>query len=149
LTDGFLYYTEDEKYMKKFNSKDGIGLMQVKQAGIKTGIITGDAQSTIAKKRGEHLKLDIVRIGVKKKHEEVQAILNDLGLEWKNLAYFGDDLNDLEVIKSAGLSFCPKDAHKVVKQHVDYISDFNGGYACVRQACDILTDCEYYGDYSK
>ena len=145
LTDGFLYYTEDEKYMKRFNSKDGIGLIQVKQSGIKTGIITGDSKSSIAKKRAEHLQMDIMRSGVKKKHEEIQDILNELGLEWKNVAYFGDDLNDLAAIKSSGLSFCPNDAHITVKNSVDYVCKLNGGMGCVREACDILTDYYYFG----
>ena len=68
LTDGFMYYTDEGQYMKKFNAKDGMGLMQVKRNGIKTGIVTGDTH-LIAQKRAEHLNLDFVESGIK-------AILN-------------------------------------------------------------------------
>tara|TARA_R110001632_G_scaffold27977_4_gene74844 strand:+ start:1754 stop:2254 length:501 start_codon:yes stop_codon:yes gene_type:complete len=148
LTDGFLYYTEDGKYIKRFNAKDGIGLMQVKKSGIKTGIVTGDAQSSIADKRAKDLKLDFCKSGIKIKHKEVEKILNDFGFTWEQLAFFGDDLNDLETIKRAGVSFCPSDAHKIIKENVDWVCDFKGGHACVREACDIITNDNYFGDFS-
>tara|TARA_B100001113_G_C21118990_1_gene626555 strand:+ start:844 stop:1341 length:498 start_codon:yes stop_codon:yes gene_type:complete len=148
LTDGSLYYTEAGKYMKKFNSKDGLGLMQVKQMNIVTGIVTGDSKSFIAEKRGEHLKLDFVKSGIGQKDREVEKILKEYNLEWKNLAYFGDDLNDLETIKKCGLSFSPNDGHKTIKEQVDIVCKLNGGFGSVREACDLLTNNTYFGDIS-
>mgnify|MGYP003111017554 CR=1 FL=1 len=149
LTDGSLYYTEDGKYIKKFNSKDGIGLMQVCEIGIKTGIITGDSFSKIAEKRAEHLKLDFAFSGVKIKHKRIEKLLKELDLDWDNLAYFGDDLNDLETIKRSAVSFCPNDAHKTIKKHVSLVCEKAGGNGSVREACDIITNNSYFGDFSE
>ena len=149
LTDGFMYYTDEGQYMKKFNAKDGMGLMQVKRNGIKTGIVTGDTH-LIAQKRAEHLNLDFVESGIKAKHKSIEKILQKFGFEWKDLAFFGDDVNDLEVIKRCGLAFCPNDAHQTVKKYVNLLNGIvcenDGGYACVRQACDILTNNCTFGE---
>jgi len=149
LTDGFLYYTEDGKYIKKFNSKDGIGLMQVCEMGIKTGIITGDSFSKIAEIRAKHLKLDFAFSGVKIKHKKIEKLLKELDLSWDNLAYVGDDLNDLETIKRSAISFCPNNAHKTIKEYVSLVCDSLGGNGCVREACDIITNNSYFGDFSE
>ena len=75
--------------------------------------------------------------------------VKELNLSWDNLVYVGDDLNDLETIKRSAISFCPNNAHKTIKKHVSLVCDNVGGNGCIREACDIITNNSYFGDFSE
>lgn len=137
LTDGGMYYTEDGLTMKKFNVKDGMGVILLREVAIKIGIVTAD-KSEIAVKRAEVLKFDFIHYGVMNKKEIVENILSENNWKPENVAFIGDDVNDIEVLKFAGLSFCPKDAVDEVKSISDFIVPIKGGKGVFRFVADEL-----------
>jgi YrbI family 3-deoxy-D-manno-octulosonate 8-phosphate phosphatase len=137
LTDGGMYYTVDGLVMKKFNVKDGMGTVLLKKNGFKVGVITSDT-SMIAQVRSERLKLDFSYIGVMDKSIALREICEKENCSVKNIAYIGDDVNDLEIMKLVGFSACPKDAVSSVVEVSDYICKAKGGSGCLREIADLI-----------
>ena len=140
LTNGLFYYTDNGKQMKTFNCKDGLGLFLLRQAGILTGIVSGDTGTRISRKRADDLNLDFEISGVKDKVSVIEKILKENNINWSEVCYFGDDVNDLEVMKKSYLTFCPKDAHEKILEISDVICKKSGGLGCVREACDFILE---------
>lgn len=132
LTDAGMYYTEAGDELKKFNTRDGMGLAMLRKAGILTGIVTSENTSMV-ERRATKLNLDILRQGVRDKAVVLSEILKELQLEPSQVAYIGDDLNDLGIIQKVGLSASPADATAEVIQYADYICQRGGGEGCVRE----------------
>ena len=137
LTDGWMYYTEEGLSFKKFNVKDGMGSVKLREIGIQVGIITTDI-SPIAKVRSERLKLDYIIIGTWEKKKAAEEICLQNGFKMENIAFIGDDINDLEIIDAVGFSAAPKDAVNKVLKKVDYICKKKGGEGCFREVADML-----------
>jgi len=137
LTDGGLYYSSEGLQMKRFNVKDGMGAVMLKQKGFKVGIISSD-KSTIAKARADKLKLDFVYYGVENKLNIIQDICAAENIMKEEIAYMGDDEIDLEVLKNVGLSACPSDAIPQVKDCVNFISTKPGGHGAFRELSDLI-----------
>ena len=117
LTDGGMYYTETGNEMKKFNTRDGMAFELLRQAGIKTGIITSE-NTKIVENRAKKLKADYLIQG---KHEggklaAAQAICLQEGIALDSVAYIGDDINCFELLSAAGLPACPIDAMQPIKE---------------------------------
>ena len=132
LTDAGMYYTEAGDELKKFNTRDGMGLALLRKAGILTGIVTSE-NTSLVERRAAKLKLDILRQGVHDKALVLRDILKELQLDPAQVAYIGDDLNDLGIIKSVGLAASPADATAEILEHADYICQRRGGEGCVRE----------------
>ena len=139
LTDGGMYYGEKGEELKKFNTHDGLGLSLLRDHGILTGIITGEA-AELVRRRGEKLKLNEILLGVNDKVKAVEKLAEKYSLSFDEIAYIGDDLNDVELLKNVGLSACPADAVKEVKEIVDFISSKNGGEGAVREFIDWIVN---------
>ena len=137
LTDGGMYYSEKGETLKRFNTRDAVGLSLLMEAGIKIAIVTGE-NNPIVKARAKKLKIGDVLIGIKDKKRAVKALLSKYDLDWYNLAYIGDDINDHEVLLKAGFSACPDDALVKTKEKVDYICKVAGGYGAVREFCELI-----------
>lgn len=138
LTDGGVYYGESGEDLKKFNVRDGMGAERLKNiAGVTTGIITGELSPSVIK-RAEKLKIDELHLGAKDKPAILKEILNRLGLQAEEVAYIGDDSNDLEIIRLAGFSACPSDALQFVKEGVDYVCETKGGEGCFRELAELI-----------
>lgn len=137
LTDGGMYYTAEGLVMKKFNVKDGMGSHLLKRAGFLTGIITTD-QTPIAQIRGQRLKMDFVHIGVPDKLALVGAIAAENNLKLENIAFIGDDVNDMGILKQAGWSGCPADAMPQIKKTVDYVCKSKGGKGAYREFASLF-----------
>jgi YrbI family 3-deoxy-D-manno-octulosonate 8-phosphate phosphatase len=137
LTDGGLYYTSEGLIMKKFNVKDGMGMRLLRLAGIKNGIITTDT-SELIKLRAERLKVDHLYLGVWDKDQKLLKICEEENISPENVAFIGDDVNDQEIIKIAGLSACPQDAVASIKEKVDIILSTNGGQGAFRELADLI-----------
>lgn len=137
LTDGGMYYTEKGDELKKFNTKDGMGLEHLKNAGIKRGVITGE-NTNIVVNRAEKLKLDYLYKGVKDKLSVLKEIAAAEGVALSQTAYIGDDSNDLECIRAAGLGIAVADAMDEVKKAADYVLTAKGGYGAVREAAELI-----------
>lgn len=137
LTDAGMYYTDQGDELKKFNTRDGKGMELLRNHGIKTGIITGE-QTRIVANRAKKLKVDYLFQGVQDKLPVLQRILAESGLRPEEVAYLGDDLNDLEVLAAVGFSAAPADAVPRVRESVHYVCSSKGGQGCLREVSDLL-----------
>lgn len=137
LTDAGMYYSADGDYLKKFNTKDGKGLSMLMDKGIIVAIITGE-NSEIVKRRAEKLGIKDVYLGCENKVAAMEELLLKYNLSFEEIAYIGDDINDLELLKKAGISFSVSDATDIVKQTVDYVTKNKGGYGAVREVADLI-----------
>lgn len=136
-TDGGLYYTVEGQNMLKFNVKDGMGVNLLRLKGIETGIITGNA-SEVVLTRAKKLKLEIINIGIPDKIIVYEKILADRNLKDENIAYIGDDVNDLELMARAAITAAPCDAMPVVLDAVDYICERKGGDGSFREFAELI-----------
>ena len=133
LTDGGLYYGDGGEVMKRFDVKDGHGLVLARQAGLRTAILTARS-STIVDVRGRELGVSLVLQGRKDKTAGFGELLAQLGVSADACAYMGDDVNDLGPLGRAGLSACPADAVPEVRQEVHYVARSRGGHGAARDA---------------
>lgn len=137
MTDGRIIYLNDGGEAKAFDVKDGHGLKLIQRAGIKVGIITG-RQSDIVARRAAELGIELVYQGAKDKMQPFMEILEKLGLEPSEVAYVGDDLVDLPVMRRVGFSATVADASDDIKPYVDLVTSRPGGRGAVREVCDFL-----------
>lgn len=137
LTDGGMYFTENGLVMKKFNVKDGMGSVKLREKGFEVGIITTDT-SPMAKIRSERLNQEHIIIGTWEKKKAAEEICSKKGLSLENIAFIGDDVNDLELLKAVGFSAAPKDAVPQILDCVDYVCKKKGGDGCFREIADML-----------
>jgi len=137
LTDGRLYYSDSGWEAKAFNAHDGQGIKLLRGRGIKTAIISGRSSEAV-RRRAEELGIDEVRLGVKDKLSTLGEILTKYGISPQQAAYIGDDVGDLEVMKSVGFPVAVANAHESVKRVAAYVTKRNGGDGAVREICDML-----------
>ncbi|MGB9702422.1 MAG: KdsC family phosphatase [Candidatus Kapaibacteriota bacterium] len=137
LTDASMYYTKDGEYMKKFSTRDGMGMKLLQQIGLKTAIVTTEI-SEIVVARAKKLNVDKVIMGSTSKDKDIEAYCKEINLSLEEVAYIGDDVNDIPIIEKAGFSACPADASRFVKNAVDYICQANGGNGAVREIAEMI-----------
>ena len=137
MTDGRIIYDNDGGETKAFDVKDGHGLKLVQRAGIKVGIITG-RQSLVVARRAKELGIELVYQGVKDKSLPFNEILEKLALTAEEVAYVGDDIVDLPVMRKVGFAATVADAVDDVKPFADMISERPGGRGAVREICEYL-----------
>ena len=146
LTDGGMYYSAEGDCLKKFNTRDGVGFRLLSEKGIITGIITNE-DSEIVKRRREKLKLDFVKTGISNKLSMIKELCAEYEIDLSEVAYIGDDLNDMDVMKNVGLSFCPSDAVDDVKSIANVVLSARGGGGAVREATDWILGSFYPIEY--
>ena len=137
LTDGGMYYSEKGDELKKFNTRDGMSFRLLKEKGIICGIITGEDME-LNRRRGAKMGLDFVEGGVTDKVAAAKRIAEKYGLSLGEIAYVGDELNDLRLIKSVGYSFCPADAAKEVQEAATCVLKTKGGEGIIREIRDMI-----------
>lgn len=137
LTNGRIIYNEDGKETKQFNVKDGLIIGYLKKAKIVVGAISGRESGAVSKRAAE-LKLDFCHQGIVNKLGVLDKIAEFHGLKKKEIAYIGDDLNDLEVLLSVGLAACPADAPAYIKKKMDVVTESKGGNGVVREVADLI-----------
>lgn len=137
LTDGGMYYTEEGEILKKFNTRDGMGIEFLRKSKIIPAIITKES-SKIVIKRADKLKVEEVFIGVEDKLKVIEELANKYNLSFEEVAYIGDDINDLPVLEKVGLSFAPDDAVPEIRQIADYVTSKKGGEGALREAVDFI-----------
>lgn len=137
LTDGGMYYSENGDELKKYNTRDGMGIGLLQAKGIITGIITGE-DAKVNRRRAEKLKLDILVNGCKNKAATIRRLCYERGIDLKNVAYVGDDINDLDAIKIVGFGCCPSDAVKDIRDSATYIAEAKGGEGVIREIVDLI-----------
>ena len=140
LTDNGVYYGESGEVLKRFSIRDGMGVERLRKlCGIDTGIVTGELSPSVAK-RAEKLQITHLYLGVKDKRGRLTEIMAATGLSWEEIAFIGDDVNDLEVLERVGLSACPADAMEQVCGVVDYRCDVKGGYGAFREFAEWIIE---------
>lgn len=140
LTDGGMYYAESGDELKKFNTRDGMGFQLLREAGIKTGIITSEDTKIVAN-RAKKMKIDYLIQGQKGEGKllAVQKICDEAGLTLDEVAYIGDDINCCDLLSNVGMRACPADANEMVKNIPGIqVMRGSGGKGCVREFAEII-----------
>jgi len=137
LTDAGMYYTESGDELKKFNTRDGMGIKLLQAAGVVTAFITKEKTAIVAR-RGRKLAVPEIHQGVDDKLSVLTRVAGKYGLTLKQVAYIGDDVNDLEALRAVGFSAAPADAMPIVLQAVHYVCAKKGGEGAVRELADLI-----------
>lgn len=137
MTDGTIYMSESGEFIKAFNVKDGLAIELLRAHGIKSGVISGKASPALTK-RCQQLGFDVIETGCKHKLPKLEEICNLFAITADEIAFCGDDVLDLPIMELCGLSVAPADAHQLVLDEANWISEFNGGFGMVRDFVDHL-----------
>jgi len=137
LTDGGMYYGPAGEGLKRFNVKDGLGLRMIGDAGLAVALISGE-NSEILKRRAEKLKIENVFVGIEDKLATLKEFLATRQIGLDEVAYVGDDLNDLGVLGAVGLPIAVSDAVPQVRKAAKWITSRRGGDGAVREVCDLI-----------
>ena len=137
LTDGGLFYGPDGLAMKRFNVRDGLGIVHVQRAGIRVALITGD-DTPITTARAARLSIETVMQGVQDKAAAVAQLIQELGVSPDEVAFVGDDETDLPAFESVGLKVAVADAVESLIAAADVLTEHEGGHGAVREVCDAI-----------
>jgi 3-deoxy-D-manno-octulosonate 8-phosphate phosphatase (KDO 8-P phosphatase) len=137
LTDAGMYYGPDGEVLKKFNTRDGMGLARVRDVGVSVAIISSE-DNAIVHARAAKLKIDEVFCGATDKRLAIEELCTRYHLDMSEVAYIGDDLNDLSALGCVGLPCAVADAAEPVKAIAAYVTQKRGGDGAVRELCDLL-----------
>jgi len=141
LTSGHIIYSGSNIETKMFNVKDGLGIRLLQTAGIDVGIVTGRTSEALLT-RCKDLDITLVYDGIKAKGELLDTILSSANLQAEEVAFVGDDLPDLSLMKKVGVSIAVADAHDSVKNNADIITRRAGGEGAVREVCEMILDAK-------
>ncbi len=130
-TDGGMYYDQSGNEWKKFNTGDSAGVLFLRLLNIPTAIITGE-DTEIVRRRAQKLKIPHLFMGVKNKLKVARELCADLGISLENVAYIGDDINDIILLRAVGLSACPANAPEYIQSEVDWKIPVKGGDGAFR-----------------
>jgi YrbI family 3-deoxy-D-manno-octulosonate 8-phosphate phosphatase len=142
LTDGGVYYSARGEEMKRFSIRDGMGVVRLRElAGVETGIITGEKSGSVAK-RAEKLKITELYLGIKDKLDVFRNVKEKYQYDSSEIAYIGDDTNDIEIIEVAGLTASPADGMSCVRDIVDYVCSNPGGNGAFREFAELIINAK-------
>jgi 3-deoxy-D-manno-octulosonate 8-phosphate phosphatase (KDO 8-P phosphatase) len=141
LTDGSLYFGDDGQEYKSFNSRDGHGMKMLQFSGIEIGIITGRT-SDVVRHRMQNLGVEHVYQGKQEKLPAFEELKAKLGLQENQIAYVGDDVVDLPIMRRVGLAIAVNDAHALVKQHAHWLTPSPGGRGAAREVCEMIMEAQ-------
>lgn len=136
LTDGGMYYTEKGDEFKKFHTRDGMAIKFIIKNGIEVAFISSGFNRNIIESRAKLLGVSRVYIGTGPKLPVLEAWCSQLGIGLHEVAFVGDDVNDLEIMKNVGLAACPADAVPLIRSAAKVVLSGKGGDACVREFID-------------
>ena len=137
LTDGGMYYSEGGDELKKFNAKDGMGFALLHEQKIISGIITGE-KAKLVKKRADKLNINELHMGVKDKLKVVTELSEKYNIPFANIAYVGDDINDIQVLRRVGYPCTVRNASSSIKKECKYVSALNGGEGAIRDIIETI-----------
>ena len=136
LTDGGIYISEKGDEMKKFNTKDGMGIKNLLKSGVEVGFISASISKKIVYHRAAMLGVKYCYAGNDNKVEILSQWLDELDLSFKDVAFIGDDVNDALIMREVGLSAAPSDALGEVRAVANIVLEKKGGQGCVREFID-------------
>tara|TARA_B110001452_G_scaffold113026_1_gene93778 strand:+ start:93 stop:1253 length:1161 start_codon:yes stop_codon:yes gene_type:complete len=137
FTNGEVTNSIDGEFSKSFSIRDGMGIELLRESGVKVIVMTSEDSSIVATRMSK-LKIDETYLGVKDKYSRLEQVLIENDFDRKNVAYMGDDINDLANLCSVGWSFCPGDAEDEIKQVADFTISKNGGKMAIRELMKII-----------
>ncbi|GJL51364.1 MAG: hypothetical protein NPIRA01_25910 [Nitrospirales bacterium] len=137
LTDGGMYYGESGEELKKFQTRDGMGIKLLQAENIITAIVTME-QTKIVQRRAKKLAIPEVHQGIRDKLSALHALVSKYDLSLSEVAYMGDDVNDLEALRHVGFAATPADGMDPVRRVVHYICRHEGGDGAVREVADLI-----------
>lgn len=143
LTNGSLWYTENGEHMKVFHAHDGYGLKALLKQDIQVAIISG-RDTKMVNKRMEEFGVTHVYQGISNKLPVLDKLLQELNLDYSQVAYVGDDLPDLEAMQKVALSFAVSNATDRILQCATMITKHSGGNGAVREVCDFLLKAQQH-----
>jgi 3-deoxy-D-manno-octulosonate 8-phosphate phosphatase (KDO 8-P phosphatase) len=138
LTDGRLYFSASGEEMKVFDMRDGQGIVSWHKAGFKSGIISGRGAGEIIRRRASELGIEFVRVTSADKIKDFEEIIASLGIGPESVAYIGDDIGDIELMKRVGLAVAVADAVEDAKEVAAYVTKARGGRGAVREVIEML-----------
>jgi 3-deoxy-D-glycero-D-galacto-nononate 9-phosphatase len=136
-TDGGMYYDQTGNEWKKFNTSDGAGVVFLRLLGVPVAILTGE-KTQIVENRAKKLKIDHLYQGVKNKLHVAEELCAQLGITLQDVAYIGDDVNDIPLLKAAGISCSPANAPDYVSCHAHFTTRLRGGEGAFREFTEAL-----------
>ncbi|MBD5237123.1 MAG: HAD-IIIA family hydrolase [Bacteroidales bacterium] len=136
-TDGGMYYTAEGDVMKRFSVKDGWGVAFLRHLDIPVAIMTGENSQVVAR-RAEKLKIDRCYLGVKDKLALASSLCEELGISLREVAFIGDDINDLPLLRAVGFPGCPENTPFYVASHARYIGGKSGGDGAFREFVETI-----------
>lgn len=140
FTDGKVFFNDKGEIMKYYNARDGMGIKCLQKAGVKVGIVSGYKWNASQKAIFDHLNIDFHNMGSNDKVHIVEEWCKILEIDMNNVSFIGDDINDLDLLRSVGFSGCPADANRSCLVTVDYVADVDGGCGCVREFCEKILE---------
>jgi 3-deoxy-D-manno-octulosonate 8-phosphate phosphatase (KDO 8-P phosphatase) len=137
MTDGRVLFLPGGGEARAFHVRDGLGVVLAQRAGLRVGVLSGRSSTDVVQ-RARELGIAIVRQGVADKEGALREILAELGLGAHEAAYIGDDVNDLGVLRTVGLSAAPADAPFEVRAQVEMVTQAAGGHGCLREFIEAI-----------
>ncbi|MDH5407539.1 MAG: 3-deoxy-manno-octulosonate-8-phosphatase KdsC [Gammaproteobacteria bacterium] len=141
LTDGSLFLGDDGQEYKAFHSKDGLGMKLLQASGVEIGIITARS-SHVVEHRMRSLDIRHVYQGQLDKLSAYKELIDKLALSSEQVAYVGDDVVDLPVMKQVGLAIAVQDAHPLATEHSHWQTPHNGGRGAARDVCELIMEAQ-------
>ncbi len=141
LTDGGLHFDNRGEEYKTFNSLDGQGIRMLLDHGIEVAVITGRESGIVNHRMGD-LGVKHIYQGYRDKRPAFEQLLKNTGLQPEQIAYVGDDLPDLVVMRQVGFAIAVENAHAFVKQHSDWVTSRRGGQGAIREVTDFILQAQ-------
>ena len=140
-TDGGMFYDQFDNEWKKFNVSDGWGVRFLRDLGIPLVIMTGE-DTNIVQRRADKLKIEHLYLGAKNKLELTTNLCEKRGISLDEVAFIGDDLNDLQLLRAVGFSACPQQSPDYIKSEVDVVLSKKGGEGVFREFVELIIKAE-------
>lgn len=133
LTEGGMFYTEEGAEFKRFDTKDGMAIKEAMKHGIEFGIISSGINKAIIQHRADMFGIKRVYVGAEPKLSIAEKWLMDMDLDWNQIGYIGDDINDLKMFDKVAIAACPSDASIPNKKAASFVLQSLGGHGCARE----------------
>jgi len=137
LTDGRITLLSDGDEEKSFHTRDGHGIVLLHRAGLQSGIISG-RKSSLVERRAAELGMKYVRKGAWNKVEDFEEVLKQAGVDEGEVAFIGDDVTDVPLMRRSELAVAVADATTETKENAHYITQLPGGFGAVREVCEMV-----------
>ncbi|MGB3585490.1 MAG: HAD-IIIA family hydrolase [Tunicatimonas sp.] len=136
LTDGGIYITDKGDAFKKYNAKDGMAIKRLNRQGMPVAFISASHSAKNVEHRAQMLGVEYCYVGSEPKTQILEGWMKTLGIQYSEVLFMGDDINDREVMQKVGVSACPADASPAIREIADIVLERRGGDACFRELVD-------------